>query len=449
MTGLSSLLRLGSGAASAQQRRMSTVHQNVANASTPGYRRQRADLQTLGGAVGGQQLGVTTGQRRSIDAPLTDRLVPGYRGEVGGHRAKLEVALFTEGLLANEGSDVSARLGDFFSSARALEADPSNSIGRRDFVERAQSLADGIRRNHDALSDVREQNRAQITDTVAHLNTTLGQIAALDQQLQQGASSPELIDARDALVAEVSDKIGARAVPGKQGTINLVSEDGAALVEAGRARSLTASVDAGGKLEIKLGSGRALQAVGGALGGMIAADEEVVGAALGELEEFAQSFATEVNRVHAQGFGKDGASGRDLFEFQAGSAARSLQVDAALRDDPELVAAAGVAGNVPGGNGNIQALMELEQAAIIGNKTPHGALLAGQTRLGQTIQRAQGELMASQGALEHIEDVQASISGVSLEEELVAMTEAKHAFEAATKLMSVADEMLGTVLSLR
>ena len=71
------------------------------------------------------------------------------------------------------------------------------------------------------------------------------------------------------------------------------------------------------------------------------------------------------------------------------------------------------------------------------------------TSLGQIIETTSLELEASNGALAHLEDVQASISGVSLEEELVAMTEAKHAFEASAKLITVADEMLGTVLSLR
>ena len=119
------------------------------------------------------------------------------------------------------------------------------------------------------------------------------------------------------------------------------------------------------------------------------------------------------------------------------------------------MAASSTAGNVPGGNINIQALAALQEASIIGGgggvagKTPQDALLQSATSLGQVIETTSLELEASEGALAHLEDVQASISGVSLEEELVAMTEAKHAFEASAKLISVADEMLSTVLSLR
>ena len=449
MTSLTSLLRMGSGAAGAQKRRIATIQNNVTNASTEGYRRQRTSLETLGGAVGGQMLGVTTGERRSIDAPLADRFVPEYRGESGQHRAKLEVATFTEGLISNEGGDLSARLGDFFASARSLEANPGDTITRRDFMERAQSLAQGVHQRHGALTRARELSQQKAGDTVDSINAKLSQIAAYDKEIMSGQGGPEAVDARDKLVAQVSDVIGARVVPGKNGAVNVITQDGAALVEGGRARALSLETSANGEMTLRSSNGRALGKIGGELGGILQADRQVIGAQLDELETFAQSFADEINQVHAQGFGLDGVNGRPLFTFTNGSASSTLAVAQEIVDDPGLIAASSSAANVPGGNVNAQAMVALQEASIIGGKRPQEALLQSASSLGQIIETTQLSLDASEGALAHLEDVQASISGVSLEEELVATTQAKHAFEASAKLISVADEMLGTVLSLR
>lgn len=454
MTSLTTLLRMGSGAAGAQQRKISTIHNNVANASTEGYRRQRTSLETLGGAVGGQMLGVTTGERRSIDAPLADRFVPEYRGESGHHRAKLEIATFTEGLVNGEGHDLSERVGDFFSTVRELESNPGDATTRREFVERARSLAQGVQQRHGALTRARELGQQKAGDTVNSINAKLSQIAAYDQEIMSGQGGPEAVDARDKLVAQVSDSIGARVVPGKNGAVNLITQDGAALVEGGRARPLSLDVSAAGEMSLKSSNGRTLGKIGGELGGIFDADRQVIGAQLADLETFARDFANEANAVHSQGFGLDGNTGRPLFTFDPAEASSSLAVAREIVDDPGLVAAASAAGNVPGGNINIQALAALQDAAIIGGggvggKTPQAALRQSATSLGQIIETTSLELEASNGALAHLEDVQASISGVSLEEELVAMTEAKHAFEASAKLITVADEMLGTVLSLR
>ena len=48
MSTIQTLVRIGAGALQAGTQRMATVQHNIANAQTQGYRRQRADLKTLG-----------------------------------------------------------------------------------------------------------------------------------------------------------------------------------------------------------------------------------------------------------------------------------------------------------------------------------------------------------------------------------------------------------------
>ena len=48
-----------------------------------------------------------------------------------------------------------------------------------------------------------------------------------------------------------------------------------------------------------------------------------------------------------------------------------------------------------------------------------------------------------------LENYRETISGVSLDEEMIKMMEYQHAFTAASKLVSVTDEMLNTIIGLR
>ena len=45
--------------------------------------------------------------------------------------------------------------------------------------------------------------------------------------------------------------------------------------------------------------------------------------------------------------------------------------------------------------------------------------------------------------------MQASVSGVSLEEEMMALTQAQRSYEASVKLIQTADELMQTILSLK
>jgi len=48
-----------------------------------------------------------------------------------------------------------------------------------------------------------------------------------------------------------------------------------------------------------------------------------------------------------------------------------------------------------------------------------------------------------------LQEVRDSVSGVNLDEELTEMMKAQHAYEAASKIISVTDQMMQTLLSLR
>ena len=48
----------------------------------------------------------------------------------------------------------------------------------------------------------------------------------------------------------------------------------------------------------------------------------------------------------------------------------------------------------------------------------------------------------------HLENYRESVSGVSLDEEMVNLVKFQHAYEAAAKLITTVDDMLNTVLNM-
>ncbi|MBF0108991.1 MAG: flagellar hook-associated protein FlgK [Magnetococcales bacterium] len=78
--------------------------------------------------------------------------------------------------------------------------------------------------------------------------------------------------------------------------------------------------------------------------------------------------------------------------------------------------------------------------------TSHYATLSG--NLGSLINQNNESLVAQQSAQEFVSDMRESISGVSLEEELTDLIRFQRAFQASSKMVNVADELLQTLISM-
>jgi flagellar hook-associated protein 1 FlgK len=156
---------------------------------------------------------------------------------------------------------------------------------------------------------------------------------------------------------------------------------------------------------------------------------------------------SEVNAVHAGGFGLGGTSGESFF---TGTNASDIAVNANLVDDPSRIQASGVAGAV-GDNTVAVRLAQLAevQHAGLGNQTfleSYGQTVAalGQSLNGTTTQLANQQIV--ENMLLRQRD---SVSGVSLDEEMTDLIKFQRAFEASAKLITTVDELLATVINLK
>lgn len=183
------LLQIGQSALLSHQSRLETIQNNIANASTEGYVRQRVDLVTLGGSLtSGSTRGVNANDPNSIRAPFFGRQIPRQQAEFSFNASRVQVESALESTIYPDGEHLLAdRASAMFSSMRDLSARPGDPVSRKDFVASAKQFADAFGRESSAVTQERESVRSAALDRVAGLNQTLERIA---RSMVRSATSP-------------------------------------------------------------------------------------------------------------------------------------------------------------------------------------------------------------------------------------------------------------------
>ncbi|MBX3332597.1 MAG: flagellar hook-associated protein FlgK [Nitrospira sp.] len=130
------------------------------------------------------------------------------------------------------------------------------------------------------------------------------------------------------------------------------------------------------------------------------------------------------------------------------NAARDLAV---TLSDPAKVALSSTRAGVPGNNQNGLDLVALQSKVLTGldNATLFDAYRKTATDLGVSSQVAGQRLETEEIRHEQLQNFRAQVSGVSLDEELVNLLKFQRAFEAASRMIVAADEMMSTLISLK
>ncbi|MDH4084078.1 MAG: flagellar hook-associated protein FlgK [Nitrospira sp.] len=119
--------------------------------------------------------------------------------------------------------------------------------------------------------------------------------------------------------------------------------------------------------------------------------------------------------------------------------------------DPSKVALSSTRAGVPGNNQNGLDLVALQSKAVTGldNATLFDSYRKTATDLGVASQVAGQRLETEEIRHEQLQNFRAQVSGVSLDEELVNLLKFQRAFEAASRMIVAADEMMATLISLK
>ena len=321
---MADILGIGLSALLAQQRALATTSNNVANASTPGYSRQRLEL----GERPLEKMGnnfVGTGVKTDLNRRMTDDLMLAQvrTAAAGSKRADTfaELANSLDDLLGGGSTGLNATLQGFSNALQAVANDPSSSSARRTLLSAAQSSVARFTSLDERLNAIGGEVRTRVSDAANQISTIGASIADVNKQiLAAGANAPlDLLDKRDQLLEDLSGLVQTSVTSQSDGTVAVFIGSGQALVLGTAAQKLVmvnGNFDPAQPQLVLRGSGPDVTVTqfltGGALGGLLDFNREMLAPTRAEIGRIAVGLADTVNTAHRNGMDLDGQLGGDF-----------------------------------------------------------------------------------------------------------------------------------------
>lgn len=475
MLGLFGTLSMANRSLQTQRAGTEVAGHNLANVNTPGYSRQRLDIDTslpIPSEFGPQGTGADPVMVQQIRDVLLDRQIVGETSVRGAYEARQQAlqlaqsdlgqqidrqATGAEGSAAASGvggqHGIAEQLSDLFNAFQSLSTNPTSTAERQVLIIKAQDLATQFNQVATRLDGLRSTLNDYLASDVDQANLALNDIAKLNEQIiateiATPAKANDLRDARQQRIEDLAKLVNITTTNNANGGVD-IAIDGATLVSGPRVLDTLESYDAGGGqfLVRTVTGGTTLNLTGGSMQGTIDARDNDLVALRTDVDTLAGTLISEVNTVHAGGFGLSGTSGENFF---TGTNALDIAVNNNLVSDPSKIQASGVAGAV-GDNTVAVALAQLADVkqAGLNNQTFNESYGETVATLGQALNGTNTQLTNQQLVENMLLRQRDSISGVSLDEEMTDLIKFQRAFEASARLITTVDEMLVTVVSLK
>lgn len=476
------------------------TRQRVNMQATSGFPGVGLNTPTMPGFLG---TGVEAGSIQRIRDSFVDQQFRQESNKLGYWESRTKAIGQMEDVL-NEPSDYGLQksLSQFWQSLQDLAVNPENNGARAVVVERGQAVAESFNYMDKSLKEIQTNLGHEINATTKEVNSLLAQISDINRQIQEiepnGYLPNDLYDARDVLIDQLSehfpietkyDQSGGRALSIAEGsvTISIKMENGddIVLVKGREHVQIQAEpnplvkVDPDGTVTnqpitglkvsdlsnspdvTKTGSSRAFSDFkdNGKVKSLMNSYGTSDGKGLypemfAELDKMAKAFAEAFNEVHTSGTDINGVKGEDFFVHNTGSeiTAGNITVSKKIKDNPNLIAASDstTAGEAEEGNGknakalgNIQfkGLEDLDGSTV---QTFFQGIIGELGVNGQQAERMAGNTAVLKAS---VESRRASISSVSLDEEMTDMIKFQQAYNASARMITVIDETLDKIIN--
>lgn len=469
MSGLFASLNQSINALNAQSRGVETAGRNLANVNNPAYSRQRvilADRGTVQTPQGAQSLGVEAKAIQQMRDSLLDGQLTREIGRTSSLQAesdanqKAQAALGESISLVDQtgsstasGSGLAAATSEFFNAFQAFAARPTDLGERQNVVQRADILAERFRVTDERLAQLQDDLGVQMQADTDDANTLLQTIADLNAQigrLEVNApnSAVDLRDQRQAAIEKLAAKIGAESAPNatQAGQVDVFVRDssGTPVVLVSLA-SVTNPLTYTGT---QLTAGTAATPVAlasGSIKGLFTARDGTVQTLRTQLDGFAKQLADSVNTA----YNPTSIAGGNFFTYTAGSPAATL----ALSSGVTAVSLKASNGGAAADNTLALAVASLasKSFSVSGGDTIDGTFSQYYSGVvsgfGRTVASTDNRLEDQSNIEQLVLQQRQGVSGVSMDEEMTDLLKYQRAFEASSRVISIIDGLLDTVVN--
>jgi flagellar hook-associated protein 1 len=454
MSGLSLILETARRALEAQQVGLGVTSHNIANATTPGYSRQRAGFvptDPLPQPFGMLGTGVTIASIQRLRDTFIDAQTRDVNQSLSSSTMQNQILTQVQSSF-NEPSDtaLSGTLAQFFNGWQDLSVNPEDSSSRNAVLQRGVLLADSFHSLSGELTQLRNSLEGDVSAKVTKINTLTSELSKLDLQISnansQGLDANDAMDQRDEKLQELSGLININVSFDNRGSM-MVSTGGTLIASGAGSLDLVSSVS-GNQIVINTALGGAnLSITGGELGGVLNQYNTSIPNTLAQLDQAAGALITRINQVHQAGYGL-GTPPPTGTAFFTGTTAASINVNAAILADTNLIAAS--SDGTPGNNVNALALAGVQTEKLLnGNSESVGDFYNGiVSSLGSAVDSSNNTMTQQQSVMTGLTNQQESIAGVSIDEEMTNMITYQKGYAAAAKLVTAVNTMFDTILQM-
>ena len=308
-------LGMGAGlrALNAAQLGMRTAGNNVANANTPGYSRQRVELGTsLPFGVGSLQIGTgvnVNGISRLFDEGLERRLQL-QLGLVGA--AELDESRYREieNIFGEPDQGLSTSFQGLLGALDQLRTDPADRALRGGMIQAGKAISQQFQLVSQRLGDIGDSTFGEVNGLVRTVNQRTAAIAELNTQIisaeANGSDANDLRDTRAQHIAELGKLLDTRAIERSSGSVDLLV--GGNLVVAGsRATAMLVDKDSSGNTQVKVGNNKSGSTIReGRIAALLNQEQSGLPDYMSRVDDLARNTILEWNRLHSTGMPASG-----------------------------------------------------------------------------------------------------------------------------------------------
>jgi len=463
MASLFSSLYTSSTALDVFSRALGTDQANVANASTPGYAAQQAnilpiDLSGDGASNGGGSDFISL---TSNSSSLADASVQAATSQASSSQTQAQQLSPINQLFDITGSSgILAALQQFSTAFSSLAVTPNDSTLQANALSAAGNVASAFNQVASGLQTQQSQIDSGIQSTTAQINSLASRI----QQLNVKATDETQVDPatgaslRSAL-SQLSSLVDITVTPGNNGAVNVLAGGELPLVEGDQAFTLSADPSAAPGSQIASSAGGSSPtAFSGTLGALLQTRNGTIAQLLGSngspgtLNTLASGFASRVNALLTSGVTSSGAAGVPIFTYDAANPANAAGT---LALDPAVTAsqlALGSTGPSPESNGIANSLAALPSSTAVADQisglSPEDYFSTIAASVGQQLSGAEAASTADQSALVTAQTNQQQLIGVSLNTEATNITTYERAYQANAQVVSILNQLTSDAVNL-
>ncbi len=322
-------LLVGLSGLQAHQRAIEVTSHNIANATTPGYTRQRADLAAHAPesvAIGQIGRGVTI---EAIKRVANDLIIERLRQSQSEDKrlGTLSETMQAAELIFNEPGDngLSATISKLFAGFEDLSNNPESTALRTSVVTQMDTFTATLNQVGESLQNLRDDLRGGLESEVAEVNRLTTQIADINQEIRDltviGNHPNDLLDRRDSLINQLSQHLDLR--------VRHIPADGSVMIDAGGillvgrdyAEQLSVGSQPDGSLALLASNKTGITASGGSIGALFDLHERILPGLIDDMDQVTTTLALELNARQSTGTNH---------AFHAGAFTSEHAIDAAL-----------------------------------------------------------------------------------------------------------------------